>query len=138
MQQVGTQPSFCSKVILCVYIHCFAKRLMFFPHTIASWAFLVTQEVRNCLQYRRPRFDPWVRKIPWRRKWLLSCLVNSTERGAQWATVHRVPRNQTRLEANSMHTYWMTYFNIFIELFHCFLLKTFNDSYKYDSSHCSK
>ena len=22
-----------------------------------------------CLQYRRPRFDPWVRKIPWRRKW---------------------------------------------------------------------
>ena len=22
-----------------------------------------------CLQYRRPTFDPWVRKIPWRRKW---------------------------------------------------------------------
>ena len=20
-------------------------------------------------QYRRRRFDPWVRKIPWRRKW---------------------------------------------------------------------
>ena len=25
---------------------------------------------RTCLQCRRPRFDPWVRKIPWRRKWL--------------------------------------------------------------------
>ena len=24
---------------------------------------------RNCLQYERPRFDPWVRKIPWRRNW---------------------------------------------------------------------
>ena len=24
---------------------------------------------RICLQCRRPRFDPWVRKIPWRRKW---------------------------------------------------------------------
>ena len=24
---------------------------------------------RNHLQCRRPRFDPWVRKIPWRRKW---------------------------------------------------------------------
>ena len=23
-----------------------------------------------CLQCRRPRFDPWVGKIPWRRKWL--------------------------------------------------------------------
>ena len=22
-----------------------------------------------CLQFGRPRFDPWVRKIPWRRKW---------------------------------------------------------------------
>ena len=21
------------------------------------------------MQCRRPRFDPWVRKIPWRRKW---------------------------------------------------------------------
>ena len=21
------------------------------------------------LQYRRPRFDPWVGKIPWRKKW---------------------------------------------------------------------
>ena len=24
---------------------------------------------RVCLQWGRPRFDPWVRKIPWRRKW---------------------------------------------------------------------
>ena len=23
----------------------------------------------NCLQYRRLEFDPWVGKIPWRRKW---------------------------------------------------------------------
>ena len=25
--------------------------------------------VKNSLQHRRPGFDPWVRKIPWRRKW---------------------------------------------------------------------
>ena len=24
---------------------------------------------RICLQCRRPGFNPWVRKIPWRRKW---------------------------------------------------------------------
>jgi len=24
---------------------------------------------RVCLQCRRPEFDPWVRKIPWRKKW---------------------------------------------------------------------
>ena len=26
--------------------------------------------VKNPPACRRPRFDPWVRKIPWRRKWL--------------------------------------------------------------------
>ena len=26
--------------------------------------------LRICLQCRRPGFDPWVRKIPWRREWL--------------------------------------------------------------------
>ena len=25
---------------------------------------------RICLQCRRPRFDPWVGEIPWRREWL--------------------------------------------------------------------
>ena len=23
----------------------------------------------HCRRYRKHRFDPWVRKIPWRRKW---------------------------------------------------------------------
>ena len=23
----------------------------------------------QCRRYKRHRFDPWVRKIPWRRKW---------------------------------------------------------------------
>ena len=30
---------------------------------------LVAQTVKVCLQCRRPRFDPWIRKIPWGRKW---------------------------------------------------------------------
>ena len=34
-----------------------------------SWAFLVAKMVKNPLQCRRPRFDPWVGKIPWRRAW---------------------------------------------------------------------
>ena len=33
-----------------------------------QWASLVAQW-RICLQCRRPRFHPWVRKIPWNRKW---------------------------------------------------------------------
>ena len=32
-------------------------------------ASLVAQMVKNLLQGRRPRFNCWVRKIPWNRKW---------------------------------------------------------------------
>ena len=27
------------------------------------------RQLRICLHCRRPRFDSWVRKIPWRREW---------------------------------------------------------------------
>ena len=29
----------------------------------------MVQLMKNCLQYRRPRLNPWVRKIPWIREW---------------------------------------------------------------------
>ena len=32
-------------------------------------ASLQIRRQRICLQCRRPGFDPWVRKIPWRREW---------------------------------------------------------------------
>ena len=35
----------------------------------ATSAFLVTQLVKNPLQCRRPGFNLWVGKIPWRREW---------------------------------------------------------------------
>ena len=35
-----------------------------------SWASIVAQLVKKkiCLQCRRPGFDPWVGKVPWRRE----------------------------------------------------------------------
>ena len=50
-------------------------------------------------QCRRLRFNPWVRKIPWRRKWqpIHSCLGNSMERGAWQATVYEVAKSRTQL-----------------------------------------
>ena len=60
-----------------------------------SWASLVAQLVKNCLQCRRPGFDPWVGKIPWRRERLplqYSDLENSMD-----CTVHGVTKNRTWL-----------------------------------------
>ena len=34
-----------------------------------SRASMVAQMVKNLPAYRRPGFDPWVRKIPWRMEW---------------------------------------------------------------------
>ena len=36
----------------------------------SSEVFLVAQMVKNLLQWRKPGFDSWVRKILWRREWL--------------------------------------------------------------------
>ena len=60
-------------------------------------------------------FDPWVRKIPWRRrKWQPTpvflpgelrgqrSLENSVDRGAWCATVHRVAESQTRLSTHTI------------------------------------
>ena len=41
----------------------------------------------QCRRHKRCRFDPWVKKIPWRREWQplqYSCLENPIDRGAWW------------------------------------------------------
>ena len=39
------------------------------------------------------RFDPWVEKIPWGRKWQLTLVfLPRKERGAWWTTVHGVAK----------------------------------------------
>ena len=60
-----------------------------------------TWNVGDHLQCRRPRFDPWVGKIPVSERspregngnpLQYSCLGNLMDRGAWWAIVHRVTR----------------------------------------------
>ena len=47
----------------------------------------------SACQWRRRGFDPWVRKIPWRRKWQPTPVFlpqNPENKGAWRATIHRV------------------------------------------------
>ena len=56
-------------------------------------------------QYRRHEFYPWVRKIPWSRKWKHAPVFlpgNSMDWRPWRATVHGVTKSQKRL---SMHTH---------------------------------
>jgi len=64
------------------------------------WASLVAHMVKNLPAMQETRFDPWVRKILWRRERLptpLFLLENSMDRGTWQATVHGVPKTWTRL-----------------------------------------
>ena len=57
---------------------------------------------------KRPGFNPWVGKIPWRRKWQPSpvfYLENPMDRGAWPTAVHRVGKSGTQLKQLSTHTW---------------------------------
>ena len=41
-----------------------------FTAQVLSWFSWWLRQERICLQCRRPGFNPWVGKIPWRREWL--------------------------------------------------------------------
>ena len=57
--------------------------------------------------HKRRGFDPWVRKIPWKRAWQLTPVFMPEESSGQrslWALVHRVAKSQTQLTSLSTHT----------------------------------
>ena len=59
----------------------------------------------QCRRPNRHRFNPWVRKIPWSRKWQpipIFFLENSMGRRAWRATVQGVPMSQRQLSTNHM------------------------------------
>ena len=61
----------------------------------------------QCRRCKRYGFNPWARKIPWRRAWqptLYTCPENPMDRGAWQATVHRVTQSWTW--QLSMHRSW--------------------------------
>ena len=74
-----------------------AVQHIFEPILYPTGASLVAQMVKNLpAVWETPRFDPWVRKIPWRRKWQPTPVFlpgESLDRGAWWATAHGVTKS---------------------------------------------
>ena len=50
-----------------------------------------TESACQCRRCKRRGFVPWASNMPRGRKWY-SCLENPTDRGAWWATIHRVTK----------------------------------------------
>ena len=54
----------------------------------------------QCRKRKRPKFDPWVGEILWRRAWQPTPIFVPGECHGErslWATVHRVTKSRTRL-----------------------------------------
>ena len=60
--------------------------------------------VKNPPAYRRPRFDPWVRKIPWRRKWLPTPVFLPGEFHGQRSLVGYSPWSRKELDTTEQLT----------------------------------
>ena len=63
---------------------------------------LVEDPACQCRRYKRCRFDPWVRKIPWSRAWQPTPVFlpgESHGQGAWWATVHSIAKELDTTEA---------------------------------------
>ena len=67
----------------------------------------VKKPICQCRRHKRPGFDPWVGRIPWRRAWQPTLVLlpgNPMDRGAWQATVHRVTKSCIQLKWLSTHT----------------------------------
>ena len=67
---------------------------------------------KSACQYKRPRFDPWVGKIPWRREWLPTPVFlpgkSHRQRSLAGYTVHGVAKESDtiwRLNDNNKYIY---------------------------------
>ena len=91
-------------------LNCWVKRVM--PSIIVVWVGFPDGSVskESACSAGDPGFNPWVRKISWRRKWQpirYSCLENSVDRGAWWAIVHGVARVRHSLATTTTIVIWV-------------------------------
>ena len=62
----------------------------------------------QCRRHNRWGFDPWLRKIPWRRAWQ-STPENHMDIRTWWATIHRIEKSQTRLKRLNIQCFTSEY-----------------------------
>ena len=51
------------------------------------WYLSGKESIYQCRRFRRPGFNPWVRKIPWRRKWQPILVFLTGKSHGQWSLV---------------------------------------------------
>ena len=114
------------------YIHNISWDIL---NNYSTWHPPSLSKSRICLQCKRCRFSPWVRRICWRREWQPTPVFlpeNSMDREEWRATVHGVRKSQLWLSdwAQSKHTHTHTHTVIYVYIrgtYIKFLLSTYDN-----------
>ena len=104
----------------CRYYHCYSFNdnnnfgnfhknvvCLWFISLVSPGSSVVKNMLANERRCRRQGFDPWVRKILWRRKWRpVSVFLSGKPHGrtTKQATIHRVAESDTTEHANTYLT----------------------------------
>ena len=100
-----------------LFLTLFLWIFFFYCSLFLFWASLVVQRLSVCLQCGRPGFDPWVGKIPWRRKWQPTLVLLPGESHGGRNLVGYSPWGREELDTTEQQTtiliLWMQYHNSF-------------------------
>ena len=92
-----------------------------------SWASLVAQLVKNLPQCRRPGFDTWIWKTPWRREWLPTPVLWPGEfRGLCSPWGHKELTTTEQLSLSILLELW-TVFNLKNNIMNTMLYRYYSD-----------
>ena len=104
------------RIIGCVYVCCPQIQDFFMDSCHLFHYSLVAQRVKRLPQCRRPGFDPWVGKIPWRKKWQPILVLLPGKSRVQRSLVGYSPwgrRESDMTKGPQFHFSFQTYYNYF-------------------------
>ena len=84
-----------------------------------------TESTCQCRKHKRPGFDPWVRKIPWSRKWQSAPIFLPGQFHKQRSLAGYTPCGYKESDATE-HDFYLTWFFIWFLSYTCELIQIFN------------
>ena len=97
-------------IFFIVLLHQLIFQVSVQSHYLHEGASLVAQSVKILLQCRRPGFDSWVGKIPWRRKWQpTSVCLPGVSRGQRSLTGHSPWGHKAGINPNIHYVLFILY-----------------------------
>ena len=84
----------------------FDKDTFYISSTLAQGASLMAQRLKHLPAMQNLEFNPWVGKIPWRRKWQPTSVFLPGESHGERSLVGHSPRGHKELDTTEQLTYY--------------------------------